>query len=602
MTPSTPSKSVPISPPGRRSATETVAARNGSLRKNFSWMLAGNLIYAGCQWGILSLLAHLGTPAVVGQFVLALAVTAPIISFFLLQMRSVQATDARRDFQFGHYLALRLVALFAALAVVSTISITAGYEPRLLWVILAVALSSCADGLSDICYGLLQQNERLDRVGRSMMLRGMLSLSAIGLTLFFTEQLAWAILAGAAARLLLVAGFDLRNVRRLLAEQHLDWRPCFEWPALWSLAKLAAPLGLVMTLVVLNNNIPRYFVERNLDEAALGIFGAIGYLSVVGTMIVGALGESVTPRLAKVFAQRDRAAFLRIYLRLVALGAGIGLAAIVVSAAAGPLILTLLYGPEYAAHGTLLVWMMTAAAVGYVASFSGYAITAARFFRAQLPLFLVVVGANALACHWLVPRFGLHGAAWSLLIAAAVQLTGIVAILGWALTAESPSRPAQAGISSRTHRGDGLMPTDPPLRVLHVLGALNPGGVESWMLQVLRNFDRERFQLDFLVHSEKPAAYDDDVRALGARILPCPGPRRPWSYGPRFKRILREFGPYDVVHSHVHDFSGYILRLARQAGIPVRIAHSHCDLSHIEQQSGLLRRRYLGLMKGWVNC
>jgi glycosyltransferase involved in cell wall biosynthesis len=34
-------------------------------------------------------------------------------------------------------------------------------------------------------------------------------------------------------------------------------------------------------------------------------------------------------------------------------------------------------------------------------------------------------------------------------------------------------------------------------------------------------------------------------------------------------------GPYDCIHSHVHRFSGYILTLARLAGVPVRVAHSH---------------------------
>ena len=45
-----------------------------SLRWNFSWMFAANVVYAGCQWAILSVLARLGTPTMVGQFVLAEAV------------------------------------------------------------------------------------------------------------------------------------------------------------------------------------------------------------------------------------------------------------------------------------------------------------------------------------------------------------------------------------------------------------------------------------------------------------------------------------------------------------------------------------------------
>ena len=37
------------------------------------------MIYATCQWGILVAPAKLGTPQMVGEFALALAVTAPIL-------------------------------------------------------------------------------------------------------------------------------------------------------------------------------------------------------------------------------------------------------------------------------------------------------------------------------------------------------------------------------------------------------------------------------------------------------------------------------------------------------------------------------------------
>ncbi len=140
----------------------------------------------------------------------------------------------------------------------------------------------------------------------------------------------------------------------------------------------------------------------------------------------------------------------------------------------------------------------------------------------------------------------------------------------------------------------------PPVRVLHVVGALNHGGVETWLMHVLRHIDRDRFHFDFLVHSEQPAAYDDEARALGANIIPCLHPSQPLRYGRNFKRILRAHGPYDVVHSHVHHFSGYALRLAAQAGVPTRIAHSHSDTAAHESQARPARRAYLALMERWV--
>jgi glycosyltransferase involved in cell wall biosynthesis len=134
------------------------------------------------------------------------------------------------------------------------------------------------------------------------------------------------------------------------------------------------------------------------------------------------------------------------------------------------------------------------------------------------------------------------------------------------------------------------------MRILHVLGGLDRGGVETWLVQVLRNIDRSRFQFDFLVHTKKHCAYDDEVRELGSRIIPCPSHSEPLKYAHNFFRILRDDGPFDCVHSHVHHFSGYVMLLARLAGVPMRIAHSHNDTRRAESRSGLLRRAYLASM------
>jgi glycosyltransferase involved in cell wall biosynthesis len=146
------------------------------------------------------------------------------------------------------------------------------------------------------------------------------------------------------------------------------------------------------------------------------------------------------------------------------------------------------------------------------------------------------------------------------------------------------------------------------VRVLHVLGSMNPGGIESWLMHVMRNIDRSRFQMDFLVHTDKRGAYDEELQALGSRLLPLPMRgrdilQRPWTYVHKFQKILRRYGPHDIIHSHVDGFSGFVLRLAHRNGIPVRIAHSHCvvDGSLNASKQNWLRRYYVSLMKRWVS-
>jgi glycosyltransferase involved in cell wall biosynthesis len=138
------------------------------------------------------------------------------------------------------------------------------------------------------------------------------------------------------------------------------------------------------------------------------------------------------------------------------------------------------------------------------------------------------------------------------------------------------------------------------MRILHVLGKLDRGGVETWLVQVLRHIDREKYQMDFLVHTTEVGAYDKEVRSLGARIIPCLGYTNPARYARNFLRILRQHGPYDVVHSHVHHFSGYVLMLAKIGGVPVRIAHSHSDARLAESSAGGLRKVYRHGMRSLI--
>ena len=135
------------------------------------------------------------------------------------------------------------------------------------------------------------------------------------------------------------------------------------------------------------------------------------------------------------------------------------------------------------------------------------------------------------------------------------------------------------------------------VKVLHVLGGLDQGGVETWLMHVLRHIDRERFQLDFLVHTEKECAYDEEARRLGSRIIPNPDPRNPVRYAWNFIRNYRKYGPYDVVHSHVHHYSGFTLLLARLMGVPKKVAHSHSDTRAAETNARIARKAYLKAME-----
>ena len=135
-------------------------------------------------------------------------------------------------------------------------------------------------------------------------------------------------------------------------------------------------------------------------------------------------------------------------------------------------------------------------------------------------------------------------------------------------------------------------------KILHVVGGMNRGGVETWLMRVFRQIDRSRFQFHFLVHTEKEAAYDAEIRNLGGKIHSCPSPRNLPVYRCRFKAVLDAEGPFDVVHSHVYLYSGFVLKIAAEAGVPVRIAHVHTNPRHSTMD--VSRRIYRRIMTAMI--
>lgn len=405
-----------------------------SLRSGFAWTLVGNGVYAAGQWAILSLLAKLGSSEMLGEYALALAITSPVAMLSHLNLRAVLATDIGEKHPFGDYLAVRLAATLLGLAVIGILGWSAASSASMAIVILAAGVAQSAENVSDIYYGAMQRRERMDTIARSMMARAAVSAAALGAVLAATHKVAPAVMALAGARLAVLLIYDRPAGSR--GERLARSGPV----ALLAIVRAALPLGIVLMLASLNTNLPRYAIERRMGTPALGAFAAAASFMTAGNTVTNALGQSATPRLARYFAERSRARFLRLALQLVALALALGVAGVLVAAVAGAPILRILYRAEYAQYAALLTQVMAAAVPSYVAGILGYVITSARAFDAQLPLFCVVAASCGIASWLLIPRFGLAGAPMALAAAACVQICGEAAILAWAFHRAEPAR------------------------------------------------------------------------------------------------------------------------------------------------------------------
>lgn len=114
------------------------------------------------------------------------------------------------------------------------------------------------------------------------------------------------------------------------------------------------------------------------------------------------------------------------------------------------------------------------------------------------------------------------------------------------------------------------------IKILMVVGNTRMGGAQAFILNVLHNIDRERFQIDLAINFyAEHDGIEDECRALGCHIyiLPYFKVYNYLSYVSAWDKFLSEH-KYDIVYAHSTNSASVYLKIAKKHGCKT-IAHSH---------------------------
>jgi O-antigen/teichoic acid export membrane protein len=326
------------------------------------------------------------------------------------------------------------VATVAALTVFFTDSFRAATFSVL------IAINKAVEAVSDVYQGLLQQRERMDSLGRSFIWKGTAVLASFGITYAVTHDLLLAAAATFLAQVLTLLLYDAREAERTIRGtrdsglrvlagdlREITWNAL----SLRSLAARALPLGISMMLVSSYSSLPRLILDKYAGAAGVGLFAAIAYLPNIGLMVVNAIGTAVCPRLSIYDIQRNSTAFWKLLTKLLFFTAVMGVIGIAISITAGPIVLRLLYGQEYALHNDVLVYNMAGALFAYLSTILGYAATARGQFAGQPWAMGIAIFVLWVSSLMLVPAHGVTGASLAVVISSIVWLCCYVVLLLW---------------------------------------------------------------------------------------------------------------------------------------------------------------------------
>lgn len=114
------------------------------------------------------------------------------------------------------------------------------------------------------------------------------------------------------------------------------------------------------------------------------------------------------------------------------------------------------------------------------------------------------------------------------------------------------------------------------IRVLHIVGQMNMGGQETFIMNLYRKIDKEKVQFDFVVSSKDKGYYDDEIEENGGKIYRITSmSENILKHCNELMKILKK-GNYKIIHRHTaSSIILFELLVAKICNIPNIIVHSH---------------------------
>lgn len=129
------------------------------------------------------------------------------------------------------------------------------------------------------------------------------------------------------------------------------------------------------------------------------------------------------------------------------------------------------------------------------------------------------------------------------------------------------------------------------IKIAYILHGIPQGcGISSFIMSVVKHIDTRKYDITIILAQDEGVkqAREEEAKKLGIHIYrtcDLDGLQKKWNHIVRLKKLLKETGPYNIVHSNMDFLNGINLLVAKTVGVATRISHAHVSNSHYKHKT-----------------
>lgn len=401
-----------------RSSTEAPQAL--SIKKNMLFNTVGSLMYQGCLWLTTVLVVTLASGYDdSGALAYAMTIGNMFNAVGTYSMRTYQVSDSKNENSQQNYIAFRLVTLMISLVVMGVYTAVVTNNPASLVVTLAYLPFKFDEAFADVLYGIDQKAERMDYIGVSQVLRGVLVIASFCVGMAVARSLVVAVLLMFPACLLVTLAYDLPHAHRFGPV-----RPSITASRTKKLLVSCLPIVLSTLFLGMIVSVARQYFGNAFGNDMLGHYAAVATPAVLVQAAARYLYAPALVPLADKWSANPRAEFWPFFKRTLLLMAAAMAAMVVVLALLGPWALTVVYGESIADYTYLFTNVLVCTATIALLYYATDTLVVCRDINGALIAATIALGTSLALMVPLEGAFGMQGINYTVIAAC---LAGLVA-------------------------------------------------------------------------------------------------------------------------------------------------------------------------------
>lgn len=396
-----------------------------SMTKSVFWNSWGNIFYLFCQWLLIIIVKRVTNFEISGYFSLAMIIANIAYSFASYGMRNFQVSDLKNNYSDATYIYSRIMTCILSFLFVVIFSFINSYSTNTILIILAYTFFKLSEALFDVYSGILQKKWRIDLIGKSLTIRGVLGTLAFTATLFLTKNLLFSIIAMSLTTYSVIFLYDITNIKKLTPLKLSTPNK----KSIRHLLNICLPLAIYTILLAVIGAMPRYFLELFKGPEELGIYNLIATPTIlIQTLAIQIFNPFITS-FAEKYHQKDLNGFVFLLKKCLLAILGIGAISVLGGLILGDFGLMILYGKDILPYSYLLIPLIIATILTAASWFLSSVLTVVRGNYYLLLANIIGTVASLGLSLYFVSQYGMQGANIALVLSLSIIVLLLVVFL-----------------------------------------------------------------------------------------------------------------------------------------------------------------------------